>query len=163
MVSLPNHTFTGQAKSSKQLTSIVHILSTDNCPSWISRRERMTRKYFLVGSWEFNQDHHILWVDLKCQCFWMSRLDCMLDLLTTSEVPELSVFYHLHSFRGVVKEDYMYLMIILGQFSLVLHNNIFCEYSLEAPHRGASNEYSQNMLLWRNKRKYPIIIACTPP
>ena len=35
VVSLPNHTFTGQAKSSKQLTSIVHILlpETDNYPS----------------------------------------------------------------------------------------------------------------------------------
>ena len=34
-VSLPNHTFTGQALPSKRLTSIVHILSpeTDNCPS----------------------------------------------------------------------------------------------------------------------------------
>ena len=34
-VSLPNHTFTGHARSSKRLTSIVHILSpeTDNCPS----------------------------------------------------------------------------------------------------------------------------------
>ena len=34
-VSLPNHTFTGQALSTKRLTSIVHILSpeTDNCPS----------------------------------------------------------------------------------------------------------------------------------
>ena len=43
-VSLPNHTFTGQAYFSKRLTSIVHILSpeTDNCPSWISGRERMT-------------------------------------------------------------------------------------------------------------------------
>ena len=43
-VSLPNHTFTGQALSSKRLTSIVHILppETDNCPSWISGRERMT-------------------------------------------------------------------------------------------------------------------------
>ena len=43
-VSLPNHTFTGHAKSSKRLTSIVHILSpeTDNCPSLISGRERMT-------------------------------------------------------------------------------------------------------------------------
>ena len=43
-VSLPNHTLTGQACSSKRLTSIVHSLSpeTDNCPSWISRRERMT-------------------------------------------------------------------------------------------------------------------------
>ena len=35
VVSLPNHTFTGQAQSSKLLTSNVHILSpeTDNCPS----------------------------------------------------------------------------------------------------------------------------------
>ena len=43
-VSLPNYTFTGQAKSSKRFTSIVYILSpeTDNCPSWISGRERMT-------------------------------------------------------------------------------------------------------------------------
>ena len=34
-VSLPNHTFTRQAKPSKRLTSIVRILSpeTDNCPS----------------------------------------------------------------------------------------------------------------------------------
>ena len=44
VVSLPNHTFTGQALSSERLTSIVHILwpETNNCPSWISRRERMT-------------------------------------------------------------------------------------------------------------------------
>ena len=34
-ISLPNHTFTGQALSSKWLTSIVHILlpEIDNCPS----------------------------------------------------------------------------------------------------------------------------------
>ena len=34
-VSLPNHTFTGQAQSSKRLISIEHILSpeTDNYPS----------------------------------------------------------------------------------------------------------------------------------
>ena len=34
-VSLPNHILTGQAKSSKRLTSNVHILKpeTDNCPS----------------------------------------------------------------------------------------------------------------------------------
>ena len=43
-VSLPNHTFTGQAQSSKQLTIIVHILSpeTGNCLSLISEKERMT-------------------------------------------------------------------------------------------------------------------------
>ena len=44
VVSLPNPTFTGQASSSKRLISIVHILlpETDNCPSWISGRKRMT-------------------------------------------------------------------------------------------------------------------------
>ena len=43
-VSLPNHTFTGQAWSSKWLTNIVHILlpETDNCPSWINGRKRTT-------------------------------------------------------------------------------------------------------------------------
>ena len=47
-VSLPNHMLTGQALSSKRLTGIVHILSpeTDNCPSWISGRERMIVEIF---------------------------------------------------------------------------------------------------------------------
>ena len=52
-VSLPNHTLTRQASSSKQLTSIVHILSpeTDNCPSWINGRERMTvENYIMIKS-----------------------------------------------------------------------------------------------------------------
>ena len=30
---------------------------------------------------------------------------------------------------------------------------------LEAPRRGASNEYPQHMFLWRNKKKYPRIIT----
>ena len=44
-VNLPNHTFTGQAWSSKRLTSIMHILTpeTDNYPSWISGRETVDR------------------------------------------------------------------------------------------------------------------------
>ena len=49
-VSLPDHTFTGQTWSSKRLTSIVHILlpETDNCPSWISERERMTLHHWIL-------------------------------------------------------------------------------------------------------------------
>ena len=35
---------------------------------------------------------------------------------------------------------------------LFLHENICCGYSLEAPHRGASNEYPQHMFLMRNKK-----------
>ena len=34
---------------------------------------------------------------------------------------------------------------------LFLNKNICCGYSLEAPQRGASNEYPQHMFLWRNK------------
>ena len=48
-VSLPNHTFTGQAYSSKWLTSSVQILlpETDNCPSSISGRENDLRIFFI--------------------------------------------------------------------------------------------------------------------
>ena len=45
VVSLPSHTFLlGSLSTLSGLTSIVHILSPeiDNCPSWISRREKMT-------------------------------------------------------------------------------------------------------------------------
>ena len=49
---------------------------------------------------------------------------------------------------------------------LFLHENICCGYSLEAPHRGASNEYPQHMFLWRNKKKImwipPLICSYGP-
>ena len=32
------------------------------------------------------------------------------------------------------------------------HENIYCEYPLEVPHRGTSNGYPQHMFLWRNKK-----------
>ena len=49
-VSLLNHIFTGQAWSSKQLISIVHILTleTYNCPSQFRGRE-CRRKYFMIN------------------------------------------------------------------------------------------------------------------
>ena len=58
----PNHNFTGQAQSSKRLTSIVHIVlpETDNCPSPISRRERMTIE-------------NISWSISTTECFWPGR------------------------------------------------------------------------------------------
>ena len=39
---------------------------------------------------------------------------------------------------------------------LFLYKNIGCGYSLEAPRRGASNEYPQHMFLWRNKKSINI-------
>ena len=50
-------------------------------------------------------------------------------------------------------------MIILGYFFLFLHKKICCGYSLEAPRRGASNEYPQHMFSWRTREHYPIIIT----
>ena len=43
-------------------------------------------------------------------------------------------------------------------FFLFLHENIRCRYSLEVPRRGASNEYPQNMFLWRNKKNIYLIL-----
>ena len=37
---------------------------------------------------------------------------------------------------------------------IIIHENIYCGYSLEAPCRGISNEYPQLIMLsWRNKKK----------
>ena len=35
---------------------------------------------------------------------------------------------------------------------LISSQNIWCRYSLEAPRWGASNEYPQQIFLWRNKK-----------
>ena len=53
-------------------------------------------------------------------------------------------------------------------FFLFLNENICCGYSLEAPHRGTSNEYPQHMFLLRNKKditifrmkKVPYLLLC---
>ena len=37
-------------------------------------------------------------------------------------------------------------------FFLLLHENISCGHSLEAPQRGASNENPQHRFSWRNKK-----------
>ena len=40
-------------------------------------------------------------------------------------------------------------------FFLLLDENLCCGYSLEAPQRGASNEYPQHMFSASNKKNYP--------
>ena len=49
-------------------------------------------------------------------------------------------------------------MIIGAIVFLYLHRNRCCGYSLEAPRRGASNEY-HNMFLWRTGENYPTIFT----
>ena len=50
-------------------------------------------------------------------------------------------------------------MMIIGKFSPILYKNICCGFSIEEPQQGASEEDPQDMLLWRNKKNYPRIIA----
>ena len=45
----------------------------------------------------------------------------------------------------------------INDIYLFLHENVCCVYSLEAPHRGASNEYTQHMFSWRNKKNISLI------
>ena len=44
---------------------------------------------------------------------------------------------------------------------LFLHKNTRCGYSLEAPRWGASNEYSQHMFSWRNKKNIIPPLICS--
>ena len=49
MFSLPNHTFTVQALSSKRITSIVHILFPETAVLDQRKGENDLRKYFMVN------------------------------------------------------------------------------------------------------------------
>ena len=49
----------------------------------------------------------------------------------------------------------------LGKISHSLHQNIFCDPSLEPSHQDSSNEGSQCMFLWRNEKNHLLIILNT--
>ena len=42
---------------------------------------------------------------------------------------------------------------------LISPRNICCDYSLEAPQQGASNEYPQHTFSWRNRNKYACVLS----
>ena len=60
--------------------------------------------------------------------------------------------------KRMTKELLKDMVMNLGYFFLYRHEKICCGYSLEAPQRGASNEYPQHMFLWKTREKYPRII-----
>ena len=61
-----------------------------------------------------------------------------------------SLFFLCPYSRRVVTKEYS--MITVGLFSPIFHKNICCGYSLEAPRRGASNEY-HNLYFYGEIRK----------
>ena len=48
-------------------------------------------------------------------------------------------------------------------FFLFRHKKIYCGYSLEALHWGASNEYPQHMFSWRNKKNIKTFLLKKAP
>ena len=63
--------------------------------------------------------------------------------------------------RGIVKDEY--LVIILVKFSPILHKNMYCGYSLEASHRGTSNEYNSMCFHREKRKKFPDLSSDMPP
>ena len=68
-----------------------------------------------------------------------------------------------HAYSNILKISPPKTKIFQIKNSDIFHisaQNIYCEYSLEPPRRGGSNEYPQSMFLSRNKENnaYP----CTP-
>ena len=54
-------------------------------------------------------------------------------------------------------------MIILEKIILFLHKNICCGYSIEAPRRGASNEYHNICFYAELGKIIPKLSSSTPP
>ena len=50
-------------------------------------------------------------------------------------------------------------MIIKGKFSIVLHKNIYCGYSLESPRPGNSNKHPQYMSPLKHILWVPILMS----
>ena len=87
--------------------------------------------------WIYNWHRFLLWsADLKSSLFFF---------LGKGSFTQLEPCYNLPCI-GLDKRGYQV------NIFLISHENIHCGYSLEAPRRGASNEYPQHMFLWRNTK-----------
>ena len=100
-VSLPNHTFTGQAWSSKRLTSIVHILlpETNNCPSWSNGRER-------IISWS-PVGHPSNWVSEASRklCCYYTQFLRKIQIMDNSFLQENACYKYFFFFRKMYNMD----------------------------------------------------------
>ena len=166
----------------------MHILSleTDNCPSWISGRERTTVENI---SWSISDLDGIWTRDLLVSsqtahptepprpAFVTVRALARLRLCAGSPEPLLVAlvtnilfscagsFVPLwkHAYSNILKisppktESFQIKILIFFHISA---QNIDCGYSLEPPHRGGSNEYQQSMFLSRNKKNN--VYPCKP-
>ena len=49
-----------------------------------------------------------------------------------------------------------------GYFSIFIYMKVYCVFSLESPHRGDSNEYTQHIILNSKQKESPLIILSLP-
>ena len=115
----------------------MHILSpeTDNCPSWISGRERMTVAWFSQAFLHEKKDLRLYWGSSKV----------MFNITKT----------YLYNFDPLKPHFYIVKLGFTGVYIIFLisDQNIDCRYSLEPPRWGGSNEYPQSMFwaeIWKN-------------
>ena len=81
----------------------------------------------------------------------------MLSVEVCLPITKTRLFKYIENFTTKEKENFQI------KNSDIFHNsalNIDCEYSLEPPHRGGSNEYPQSMFLSRNKKNN--VYPCKP-
>ena len=95
-VSLPNHTFTGQALSSKRLTSIVHILSPENNQFLTELSARSMSKFSFLDD-NFSKCQWIstkLGVCLDIVKMWFGIADEQISSILDSYLPMTCPYFH---------------------------------------------------------------------
>ena len=141
--------FSGLASSLSGLPVSVSILlpETDNCPSWLSWRERMTVKNISwsismtkccltqKGSNSWPPDH------IRCASDWAAKASMKMITKTHTHTHTHTTHTHTHTHTNTYLRHFLQQKNI-GCF-LISAKNICWGYSLEVPQQGASNEYPQ--------------------
>ena len=130
----------------------MYLWSSDICTQW---RFRSVSPAFLQADQNLYWEHFGL---SKKGCkisscgqwrLWSDYMDAQADL-RWAHMPEGMFFIKLQHFIWIPPGIFFSPKVLI--FFLFVHRNICCGYSLEAPCRGASNEYPQHMFLWTNKK-----------
>ena len=85
---------------------------------------------------------------IQMELYWNVLQSCQTNIHGHGR--EISVGFYLAPDKTLFQPDR------IGSF-LIIHENICCGYSLEAPRWDASSEYPQHMFSWRNKENIYLI------
>ena len=152
----------------------MHILlpETDNCPSWISRRQRMTTENISLNQLKGENDHGKYFIislhermlpdpaGIKPATSW-SSVRYTSNCATKADWGSLVCITKtcLYNFDPLKPHFYIVKLGFTGVYIIFLISaqNIDCGYWLEPPQWGSSNEYPQSMFwteIWNNIRVF---------